>query len=171
MNDVASIELDVTLEFRDYLRVNFWFFLRKLKFLLALLLIAMLYPLLTAIGLMEGSERDNYWGLLIPFGFFALLFGANYYGARRYWESNASIRETKRYTLTERGIDVAGPTAGGYSGWENVREAFEKEHSFILFVSTQETYIIPKRFFDGGSQIEAFRDLLRRRLPRKAKLK
>ena len=171
MNDVANIELDVTLEFRDYLWVNFWFFLRKLKFLLLLLLIAMLYPLLTVTGLMEGSEKDNYWGLLIPFGLFALLLGANYYGARRYWDSNASIRETKRYTFDERGINVAGPTAGGYSGWENVREAFEKEHSFILFVSTHEMYIIPKRFLGGTGVLEAFRNLLRRRLPSKAKLK
>jgi hypothetical protein len=66
---------------------------------------------------------------------------------------------------------VAGPTAGGYSGWENVREAVERKHSFILFVSTHELHIIPKRFFTGESQIEGFRNLLRRRLPGKAKLK
>jgi len=32
-------------------------------------------------------------------------------------------------------------------------------------------YVIPKRFFGGESQVEAFRNLLRRRLARKAKLR
>jgi hypothetical protein len=171
MNDINEIELDVALEFRDYLWVNFWFFFRKLKFLLALLAVATIYIFLSAVVLLEGDEKGNNWGLLFPLGLFGLLFGSSYYGARRYWNSNAAIRETKHYTFTKRGIDTAGRTAGGYIGWENVREAVENRNSFILFISTQEMFIIPKRFFTSESQVEVFRTLLRHLLGRKAKLK
>jgi hypothetical protein len=62
-----NVELDVLLEFRDFLRANYWFFVRRFKIVFVLFVIVLVvYPLLVFAGCISTGPNDNYWGFLIP---------------------------------------------------------------------------------------------------------
>ncbi len=69
MSTQTTVEIDVLLEFRDYLRANYWFIFRRFKLFLGLVFFAgVVYPLLVLSGIMSQRETDSYWGFLIPLG-------------------------------------------------------------------------------------------------------
>src|SRR5215813_11070709 len=92
LSSMNSVELDVLLEFPDFLRANYWFFFRRTKSVFILLLIVMvIYPLLVFAGRIPTSPTDKYWGFLIPPVLLVLLLISPYLGARRQMNSNKSL--------------------------------------------------------------------------------
>jgi len=56
-----KIELDVLLQFRDYLRANYWFLFRRFKLLFLILGFGCVgYPLLLLAGAAPKNPNDNY---------------------------------------------------------------------------------------------------------------
>ena len=160
------------LEFRDFLRANYWFLFKKFKLLLVLLIIGcVVYPAFYILGAGTKNPDDNSWGLLIPFGLLAFLLGSTYFGAKRQMASNKSLSEPHHYTFSENGIDSVAPSSSAHTSWSNIYEAYETKHNFLLFLSRNALYTIPKRCFRDSEQINAFKDLLKSELSSKAKLK
>jgi len=167
-----TVELDVLLDFRDYLRANYWFLFRRFKLLFLILLFGgVVYPLLLLTGRLSGSPNDNYWGFLIPFGMLLFVIGGIYFSAKRHMASNKGLSERIHYTFSENGIDALAPSSSGHTTWSNLYEAHETKNNFLLFISRNMMYTIPKRCFHDVEQISAFKDLLRSQLSSKAKLK
>jgi len=167
-----TIELDVLLEFRDFLRATYWFFFRRFKFVLILFVIVLVvYPLLLFSGQISTSANDNYWGLLIPAGILFFLLINPYFSARRQMTSNKCLNQRLHYVFDETGIDATAPLSSGHTSWANIHKAYETSSNFLLFISKNMMYTIPKRCFVDGSQIDGFRQLLKSQLVSRAKLK
>jgi hypothetical protein len=169
---MTTIELDVLLEFRDYLRANYWFLFRRFKLLFLILVIGCVaYPLLVLTGRSSGNPNDNYWGFLIPVGLLVFVMAGTYFGAKRQMASNKALSERIHYTFSEKGIDTSASSSSGHTSWENLYVAHETKTNFLLFISKNMMYTIPKRCFNDADDIVSFKDLLRSQLSSKAKLK
>ena len=170
-----TIEIDVLLELRDYLRANYWFLFRKFKLLIVLLLfVGAIYPILYFSGLLgKSSEADNQsnWGFLIPWAILLFLVAGTYLGSKKSLASNRSLQETIHYTFSLAGIQSDAQSSSGHQSWQNVREAFETKSNFLLFLADRLMYVIPKRCFLAPAQAVAFKSLLRDQLGEKAKFK
>jgi hypothetical protein len=171
MSGETSIELEVHLELRDFLRANYWFFFKKYKVFILLMVVAIAYPIINILGEGAKNPNNNLWGLLIPVGMFTLLLGGTYFSAKRQLTSNKALSEPLRYNFSESGIDSIAPSSSGHTSWSNIYEAYETKHNFLLFISRNMMHTIPKRCFRDREQINAFKDLLRAKLSSKAKLK
>lgn len=172
MNSESIVEIDVLLEFRDYLRANYWFMFHRFKLLLLILLMgAVVYPLLLVSRMASPSPTDNYWGYLIPWGMVALLFGGTYVSAKKHMASNKGLSERIHYVFSENGISAAASSSSGHTAWQNVYEAYETKTNFLIFLAKNMMYVIPKRCFDSFDQVASFKRLLRSQLNSKAKWK
>ncbi len=172
MSEERTVEVDVLLELRDYVRASYWFLFKKFKFVLSLIVIAgVAYPALYLSGAVTKNPNNNYWGLLIPFALLALMLGGTYFSSKRQMASNKSLSEPHHYTFSEGGIDVTALSSSGHTSWSNFYEAHETKHNFLLFLSKNLMYVIPKRCFRNGGQIASFKELLKAKLGGKAKLK
>jgi hypothetical protein len=74
------------------------------------------------------------------------------------------------YRFSPDGIEAKAPTSSGQTSWVNVREACETKHNFVIFISHNLMYIIPKRCFEGPEQEAGFRELLREQLMERARV-
>jgi hypothetical protein len=172
MSARKPIELDVHLELRDFLRANYWFLFKRFKLLFILLVLGgIVYPVFYALSDKPKDPTGSYWGLLIPFGILALLFGNTYFGAKRQMTSNKGLSEPIHYTFSEDGIAAVADSSSGQGSWSNIHEAYETKHNFLLFISKNMMYTIPKRCFLNEEQISSFKELLKLILSSKAKLK
>ena len=168
-----TIQIDVLLEFRDFLRANYWYLFKKLRLLFAMLFIGgIVYPVLYFAGAIgETTERQNYWGFLVIPTLLLLLLVSTYLGAKKQMKSNKGLQESTRYSFSEDGIDAVAASSSGHTSWSNIREAYETKNNFLLFISNNQMYTIPKRFFESGEQVNTFKLLLISELQLKAKLK
>jgi hypothetical protein len=174
-----TIDVDVLLELKDYLRANYWFVFRKIRFFIAMcFFVAFAYPLLYFSGAMGDPSRnpnESNWGFLIPIAVLLICFVgvyvSVYFSSKRYLASNKLLQETIRFSFSETGIQTVAPSSSGSQKWETLREAIETKHNFLLFIADRQMYVLPKRCFNDDDQIRSFKELLRRRLESHAKLK
>lgn len=173
MMDEPLIQIDVVLTVKDYTRAIHWFLLRKSRYFIAIILVA---PIFLFLFFTEKPLADNGLGIVVALVIPMLLMVigflvAPYFGAKRQLASNKLLQGTQRYTFSNEGVQVVAPTFNGSQTWEGIREAFETGSNFLLFISTNQLYIIPKRCFQGDEQIVVLRELLTRHLSSKAKLR
>lgn len=84
MTTQSTVELDVLLEFRDYMRANYWFLFRRAKWVIVMLFfLGVVYPLLLVSLLESLHESDKWWGFFIPLGLLAFLFGGTYFSSKK----------------------------------------------------------------------------------------
>lgn len=172
MSTQTTVEVDVLLEFRDYLRANYWFIFHRFKLFIGLYcFIGVVFPLLLLSGIASRRPGDNYWGLLIPLGVLVLMFAGTYFSTKRHMASNRALSERVHYVFSESGIDATAPSSSGRTAWQNVYKAHETKTNFLIFISKNMMYVIPKRCFDGAEQIAFFKRLLRSQLDARAKWK
>src|SRR4029078_12801639 len=105
------------------------------------------------------------WGILI------FLIGGTYLGAKRQLASHKAMNETHHYTFLNEGINSVSASTSAHQDWDNIREAVETKTNFLLFIALNQMCIIPKRCFQNEEQLDLFREMLRRQLSSKAKIK
>jgi hypothetical protein len=170
MTTQTTVEIDVLLEFRDYLRANYWFLFHRFKLVLGLLFfVGLFYPLLLVSRLASQRPTDNYWGFLIPLGVLVFMFAGTYFNTKKHMASNRALRERVHYVFSETGIESTAPSTSGRTAWQNVYEAHEAKTNFLIFISKNMMYVIPKRCFHDAEQMASFKRLLRSQLNAKAK--
>jgi len=173
MTDARAIDVDVQLGLKDYLRANYWVFLRRRRLpIIFVAIFGLLLPLLYVGYVMadtSGSVEWN-WGVFVPGAAFLLMIISIYFNAKKHLATNKSLQGTIRYRFAEEGIEAASTLSSGSLKWELVHEAFETRHNFLLFISDRQMYTLPKRCFNE-EQIALFRQLLRARLGQKASVK
>lgn len=167
----TTVEIDVLLELRDYLKANYWFIFRRFKLFLLVFGFGTVYPLvLLIIGDLD-TQNSGFWGYFLPPAVLALLFGATYFNTKKHMASNKSLSERVHYVFSERGIETTAPSFSGQIAWQNVYKAYETRSNFLIFISKNIMYIIPKRCFVSAEQIASFKTLVRSQLDQKAKWK
>lgn len=175
MADDETIDVDVLLELKDYLRANYWFLFRRFRLLIIMLFfVAFVYPLLYFSGAMgepSSNPNESNWGFLVPIAVLLILFASVFFGSRRSLASNKMLHEKIRYSFSEGGVQAVALSSSGSQKWETVREAIETRHNFLLFIADRLMYVLPKRCFNDENQISSFKELLRHRLGARAKLK
>jgi YcxB-like protein len=172
MSHHAEIEIDVLLEFRDYLRANYWYLLHRYRLLFVFLFIGgIVYPLLIITGRRSDLLGDNSWAYFIPWVMILLLFVTNYFAAKKHMRSNKPLSEKIHYVFSEQGFNTAASSFSGSTTWQNVFEARETGTNFLIFISNSIMYIVPKRCFRDVEQIQAFKQLVQAQLGPKAKWK
>src|SRR3954471_20872274 len=98
MNENRKVEIDVKLEFKDYVQANYWYLLHKPWFWL-LAAIAIFNLIIFIIRLFQDSA-GNYWmALIFPILFVVILINV-YTGAKRSMASHKSLQENIHYTIS-----------------------------------------------------------------------
>jgi hypothetical protein len=162
MTDQDVIELEVCLELRDYLWANYWFLFRNMW--MRLLVGIAFLPLGAFVYLLVCDPAEGSWSalapvLVLPVSLILLVVGV-YFGAKNSLASNKSLQEAIRYRFSAHGIDAVAASSSGHTEWTNFYRAIETRHSFLLFISRNQMYSIPKRCFHDSQQMSAFRTLL-----------
>lgn len=70
------------------------------------------------------------------------------------------------YTVTESGIEMESERIRHFLGWEEFSALFEYTDMFILTVTPIKANAIPKTFFNSAEEIEEFRKLAERKIPK-----
>jgi hypothetical protein len=166
-----QIDVDVRLTLADYLRANYWFLFKRFRrFFLILFLAGVVYPALYLTGAVETTKKDNPWGLLIPWALLLLLLLTTFLGTRRNLKSNRALQGEMHYCFSRDGINTAGPLSSGQMGWAAIRDAFETRSNFLIFISNNLMYLIPKRCLQSGDVVR-LRALVSEMLGRKARMR
>jgi hypothetical protein len=172
MNQEETVELEVRLEFADYLWASYWYHFRKpgmklLALICSIYLVAI--PVTLAITPGRVTLESLVMPLLLPAGL--LLFVASvYFGAKRSLASNRSLQDSIRYRFSADGIDVFAESSYGHTSWDNIYAAYEIRHAFLILISHSVMYTLPKRCFKDHEQFLAFQDLLEAHLGERATL-
>lgn len=165
-----EIQINVLLTPSDFVRANYWYLFKKLKWIILLFLVAGVgLPLLVLTGVIVQGTNDNSWGFLVPLAVLVLILGGTYFSSKRQTASHKAINENQRYIFSEQGINNESVSSSGFQQWENIREAYETPTGFLLFLSLNQMYLIPKRCFQNEVQVTDFKELVQRQLGTKLK--
>jgi len=77
-------------------------------------------------------------------------------------KNSPALRGPTRWSFSDAGIQVSGPTGNSNVEWKAFIKAQETEPQFLLYPYTHIAYVIPKRYFAGQEEIRDFREMLRR---------
>jgi hypothetical protein len=164
-DEAALLELDVQLEFADYLRYQYYDSLRTLWWLLPLFVLALGFS--GVVILISAVYQDSYLLRdIIPFASMVFLGGvflvaSPYLTAKREYEVNPALRQVIRYQLHEEHLSVMSTRHQGNLPWTKVREARETGSAFLLYViGSSRAFILPKHEFPSETEILAIRELL-----------
>jgi hypothetical protein len=167
MNEKRKLELDAKLELKDYLRANYWYLLHRPWFWLIAAIAT--FNLIIFVTRTIQNPSDNVWMALILPGLVVILLINVYTGAKRSLASHKSLQEDIHYTFSDGGVDAVARSSSGHTDWDNFLNASETKHNFLLFISRNQMFTIPKRCFNGKEQIQTLKDILHDNLGTKAK--
>jgi hypothetical protein len=107
------------------------------------------------------------WGLLFLPTFLAYFrFGAPYFAARALFDKQPNVKAPIRYLISEDLVIQEMATGRAELRWSIFVRVRETSDLFLLYVQKHVAHPIPKRAFTGGQSISAFRDIVRRQVPR-----
>jgi hypothetical protein len=159
------LEVDVHLEFVDYLRFQAYDSLRRLWWLLPLLFLAGLFSIFVIV--LSAVRQDSYLLRdIIPFAsmiFLAtvVLFANPYLTAKRDYDVNPGLRQVIRYRLHETHLAIISSKLEGKLPWSKVLEVRETASSFFVYVlGSTRAFILPKHEFPGEAEVNSWRELL-----------
>lgn len=165
-NEADVLTVSVTLERADLVREMFWY-ARRRKSLWLFFSFAIAASLLVM-----GYDRD--FGLLLSIccciGLAAGALGI-YFQSSRAFSGLRDFQKQFSYTFSDTGYDTTNAEANSSGSWNNILRAIESQHSFNLFIHKNFFLLVPKRCFASPTDIQRFRDLLRRNLGGKAVLR
>jgi len=147
---------------------------RRFKLFIVLVAFEFLYPLLAVAGVIgSGDEVPEAldWRYFLWPAVAAFIVLVTYVSARRAFATNKLMCQLVRFTFTAAGIEVSGPLSSGKCSWEGIQRGEETRSMFLLWVSKQQAYLVPKRYFTEQPARDRFRSLVARQLGSRAKLR
>jgi hypothetical protein len=174
MADQPNIDLTVRFELADYLRFNHWYYFRAwpMRVMMGIAGMALIFGLCGLAVWPHELARLEVLPFLffLPIVFFILYPAALYFGAKRSLATHRALQEPIAYRFSADGIELKALTSSSQMSWVNVYQACETKHDFIILISRNQAYVIPKRCFNDAEQQSAFRSLLRNQLEGRATL-
>jgi hypothetical protein len=165
MNDDTSLlELDVQLEFEDYLRFFYYDSLLKMWWLIPFFLLGCCISAVL-LGVSAYNQDSYLLRDIVPFTSMLFLGGVfllagPYFSSRRDFAVNSSLRLPIHYVVRESYLQSASPRRTGKLPWDKVILARETGSSFLIYTATAGTLILPKTAFTSESQMMSLRELL-----------
>ncbi len=163
--EAGLLEVDVQLEFIDYVRYQYYDSLRRMWWLIALCALAGAFSV--AVIVFSAVRQDSYLLRdIIPFASMILLgsvflVATPYLTAKRESDMNPGVRQVIRYRLHETHLAIASSRVQGKVSWTKVREARETGSAFLLYVEgSSRAFILAKHEFLGADEIASLRELL-----------
>jgi uncharacterized protein YneF (UPF0154 family) len=189
MNDnEETVEITTKLEWEDYWRVNKFIFLQSIYFKI-LFALSFLFPLYGIICLLKMCKFDLsclvYGFKVQPFPVIALvllslftvplgIFLQLFYTTRKvkkYWNSNKRIQEEIKRIFSIEGIKAVSDSSSDFLKWDKIYKIVESKEDLLIFISTLESHIIPKRFFKSAEELEKVKEIIKQKVdPKKVKL-
>jgi hypothetical protein len=83
---------------------------------------------------------------------------------RALWKAHADGIATVRLSISEEGLVGRSGSTETRSAWDAIKDAHEGPHCFILYQTAVAFSVIPKRAFTTSADLEAFRELLGRKV-------
>jgi hypothetical protein len=170
MAENKNIEVEYLATAKDYRRVLLWYRWKRLALTIA---IAVLIGIPILYAAFFSADTDNrppgivLWFLLIlPL----LVLASFYWGIWRQAEKIEKVFEPVKVVFSADGMESAGELSSAGMDWDQFYKIYETKNDFIFFPEKKIFYTIPKRFFDGQNSVVRFRELLREKLDRRAKL-
>lgn len=167
--DEKKIEIEVELTFEDFFRaIISRVFNVRLIFVIALLLI--ITPL-ALFSIYIAFEQGKFFLLFLIVGLpiiLTLIYLYYFYSVSK--KLAAKSKSKVQWSFTDFGYDLVTENGQAQVNWSGVEEITETTKHFLLIIQNPIYIIVPKRFFNESQLIE-FRELVRRKLGDKAKLK
>ena len=177
MSEQKTIEIDVLVNFKEYVRLRYikafkylWLFVPPIIFYL----ISFPWKLIPNI-----FSYGNFINILpvilltlVFFGLCVFVFFAPYLSARKYMQTLKVLNEEVHYKFSRDGIRAVGNNWDSNNDWSLILKAEEVGGFILLYLThSMSAYPLPLRCFESETQITEFRDLVRSQLGAKAKLK
>ncbi|HXN54012.1 MAG TPA: YcxB family protein [Candidatus Acidoferrum sp.] len=169
------IEITFQLSLRDVYRSNAAIMTGNLRWffwplsLICLIPIAGIAFALVAktMGLSVPIGFAGLWGsLFLPTFLLYLRFGAPYFAARTLFKNNANLKAAIHYSISEDLVIQEMATGRAELRWSTFVRVREAPDLFLLYVQKQLAHPIPKRAYTSAQELSAFRDIVRRQVPR-----
>ncbi len=172
--DERQIEIEVLIEFKEYLACNYLMVRKKCLRILILLGIIFLMCVFVAflkLGLTFYAVKIIFISLLFILSFLILSLISLYLVVKKTFNSSPIFKQKFSYKLSENEIETSGDSFDTKCSWDIIIKAEETANYFLLYSSIASAFIFPRRCLANESQIVEFRELVRRKLGDKAKLK
>jgi hypothetical protein len=83
-----------------------------------------------------------------------------YRNARKLLATQSHLREPITYSFTDETISGTGPSAQWSIAWSLVKHIRETKSLFLLYHHPNIAIVVPKRFFQGASEMETWRQFV-----------
>lgn len=156
MNNV-EIKITGTLSFNNVLNFSiFSSFTRHFFSVLFLLAMVMSY----------GSNQHGPFYIFVPV--FSLIF---YYWAirrsiKKSYKSNKVLQSQFKYLFSSKGVDVSFESGSSTTSWNDIYKVVILKDLIAIFISSNQSFIIPKSWFSSSIEIENFENVLTNSLPK-----
>jgi hypothetical protein len=163
-DEAALLELDVQLEFGDYLRFQYYDSFRRLWWTIPFFLLGSMVS--AVLFVISAYYQDSYLLRdIIPFSSLIFLggiflFASPYLTSKREFEVNAALRQVIHYRFLETHLETISPRRRGKLPWTKVQEVRETGTAFFLYTAGTGAFIMPKREFPGEAEVMSMRELL-----------
>ncbi len=172
MTDQAPIEIKFRLTTGDLYWVYFHVLLRLW---LLIPIVFCLIAILALSALSDITARTNY---LIPAlrivtvaaALAGLGFALPYLLARNTMRTSTMLGAELRHVFSETGVETVTSASQSRVDWTGFHRAVEIKDFVLLYMSSRVFYIVPKRAFADGAQLENFKSLLRGKMEGKIRL-
>lgn len=175
MSENEKIEIEVTNTAQDYRRVLFLQSYKK--FLIAgILYFIVIVPMLwfTFFGAGANPFEEKNGSIILVMLFFALL--PVLIAVAIFWNINKQAKmigktlTPAKFIFSDNGVESNSESSQVKVDWETFEKVQELKEDFLFFPQKNIFYTIPKRFFQNENQIMVFKDLIRKKLGKKANL-
>jgi hypothetical protein len=91
---------------------------------------------------------------------------------RKYFKDLSDAEKNTHYIFPENGdgFDIVRGKSFSHLAWENVRKVIERPKYFDFGLNSYESIIIPKRFFQPGTDQDIMKEIIVSQVGHKAKL-
>ena len=107
--------------------------------------------------------------LLMPFVWLVVEKGLAKLTAKQIFRNNPHVHHPQTYGFEDENLTITGELFEANLKWPALVEAAETDTDFFLFLTKDQAYVLPKRFFKTGEEVE-LRSFLKTKLGERAKL-
>jgi hypothetical protein len=169
-----TVQIDATIELRDYFRA--YVDASKVKLAIACAVVLLLIASFTYFFILIGEQHILLELSPLFFGFPLIAIAGQYlriHAAYRKYLADLSESEKRvLYIFAEHGdgFEIVNGKNFGHLSWESVRAVVERTHHFRIDLNRYEALVISKRFVHGKADLLLLREIVSSHLGSKAKL-
>ncbi len=180
MNENETIEITSKLEYKDFIRARRYIASQSILFKIYLFspVIYFIFVLVNCLVTCPASRSltcfsfviDNLLGLSTFFMLPIIVFLLNI-GLKKYFDSNKRFQQEGSLSFDLEGVKSFSDNYFNFIKWTDIYKIMESKEDLLIFISTIECHIIPKRFFKSAEDLEKVKEIIKQKVdPKKVKL-